>query len=200
MASTSIPTYRVQTDGRRRRAFVQLGEKRVYLGRANTRESLQEYHRVVAEWLANGDTPVAASDDLTVSELLTRFWRYAESYYKKPDGTNSTELRDYRMALKPVRDLYGRRGAAEFGPRALKAVRQRMIDSRNSRRYINHQMGRIKRVFKWAVAEELIEPAVYQRLQAVEGLRRGRSEARESKAVKPVPQVHIDAIKVSVPA
>jgi integrase len=41
-------------------------------------------------------------------------------------------------------------------------------------------------MFKWAVAEELVPPAVYQALAAVPGLQRGRSKARESEPVCPV--------------
>jgi integrase len=39
---------------------------------------------------------------------------------------------------------------------------------------------------------------VHQALKAVAGLRRGRSEARESKPVRPVPEAHVDAIRQHV--
>ena len=87
-----------------------------------------------------------------------------------------------REALRPLRQLYGHSSARGFGPRALKAVRQHMSDRSLSRCLINRRVGRIKRVFKWAVAEELIPPSVYHGLQAVAGLRYGRTEARETAA------------------
>ena len=61
-----------------------------------------------------------------------------------------------REALKPVRRLFGHTEAASFGPKALKTVRQHMIDQELSRGVINHRVSRIKRVFKWTVAEELV--------------------------------------------
>jgi integrase len=94
-----------------------------------------------------------------------------------------------------LRELYGRTPAADFGPLALKAVRQHMIDIQKlCRNEINKRLGRIKRVFKWAVAEELIPSSVFEALRAVEGLRRGRTTARENEPVRPVDDVHVEAL------
>jgi site-specific recombinase XerD len=59
---------------------------------------------------------------------------------------------------------------------------------------INKRIGRIRRMFKWAVAEELIPASVMESLRAIDGLRRGRSEARENPPVRPVDDAHVDAI------
>ena len=48
-------------------------------------------------------------------------------------------------------------------------------------------------MFKWGVAEELVEPAVYHGLFAVAGLAYGRSDARETEPIKPVADEHVDA-------
>jgi integrase len=53
-------------------------------------------------------------------------------------------------------------------------------------------------MFKWAVAEELIPVAIYEALKAVEGLRKGRVVARESKPVKPVPDAFVDPVRPHV--
>jgi integrase len=63
-----------------------------------------------------------------------------------------------------------------------------------SRGQINSAVGCIKRMFKWAVAEELIPAEVYHGLAAVEGLRKGRSEARETRPVRPVADEHVEAV------
>jgi hypothetical protein len=60
--------------------------------------------------------------------------------------------------LKLLRQLYAHLPAAEFGPLALKAIRQKLIDAGHSRGYINKLMAIVPRVFKWAVAEELVPP------------------------------------------
>ena len=50
-----------------------------------------------------------------------------------------------------------------------------MIKQGLARGVVNHRISRIKRMFKWAVAEELVPSAVFHGLQAVSGLRYGRS-------------------------
>lgn len=69
-----------------------------------------------------------------------------------------------------------------------------MVDAGLSRGVINQRVGRIKRVFKWAVAEELVPEPVHRALLAVEGLKAGRSAARETDRVEPVPDGHVDAV------
>ena len=98
------------------------------------------------------------------------------------------------MALKPLRQLYGSTPAAEFGPKKLKAVRQKMIENGLCRRVINNRVGRIKRMFKWAVADELVPPGVYHGLQAVTGLAYGRTPARETEPVKPIPDLYVAVV------
>ena len=90
--------------------------------------------------------------------------------------------------------LFGRTRASEFGPLAIKTVRQQMIDAGLCRTLINQRIGRIKRSFKWAVGEELVPPSILQALQAVAGLARGRSDARETEPVRPVPEEFVRAV------
>ncbi len=66
-----------------------------------------------------------------------------------------------------------------------------------SRKYINKAVDRIRRMFRWGVENELVPPSVKQKLEAVAGLRKGRSKARETEARRPVPQEHIDAMPSS---
>jgi integrase len=102
-------------------------------------------------------------------------------------------------AIKPLKELYGTTPAADFGPLALKVVRQKLIDAKLCRTTINQRVGCIKRIFKWAASEELVPSSVYHGLQSVDGLRRGRSAAREAEPVRPVPNAHVDAVLPFLP-
>ncbi|MCP4261789.1 MAG: site-specific integrase [Planctomycetes bacterium] len=194
MNKYSIPKYRKQTGRSFDRAFVSLNNRRYYLGEYGTEESQQEYRRVLAEWTLNSHQVPRQMDDITIVELLVQFWRYAESYYCRPDGTPTTEISNYRQALRPLKLLYGNTLARDFGPKALKAIRQHMIDKGWARTNINKMIGRIKRIFRWATENEFLPSEVYHALQAVPGLKRGRTKAKETKPIKPVPQAHIDVI------
>jgi len=202
--SVRIPKYRLHKGSGQ--ALVQINGERIYLGKHGTEQSREKYRRIVAEslgktkhspsWPPRNDQNGAV---LLVGGLILEFWRFAEEYYQR-DGKPTSELGCLRDALKPLRDLYGRTAAAKFGPRCLKAVRQAMIDADLSRGVINDRIRRIKRLFKWGVAEELIPPAVYHALQAVPGLRKGRTAARESEPVQPVADVVVEATLPHLPA
>lgn len=178
-------------------AYVRLNGECCYLGAYGSPESMIHYERLVAEWLARGrvcpPTDQALSE-ISVNEVLLAYWRHAEAYYVMSDGSQSRELDNIRVAIRPLKELYGDTPAAEFGPLAIKTVRNAMIASDLSRNVINQRIGTLKRVFKWAVAEELVPSSVHHGLQAVDGLRRGRSPARETAPVKPVPDAYVEAI------
>lgn len=97
-------------------------------------------------------------------------------------------------ALRPLRALFGSTPASEFGPKRLTQVREKMIADGLSRGVTNARINRIKRFFKWAVAEELVPPSVLHGLQAVRGLAYGRTTAHETEPVRPVPDAWVDAV------
>ncbi|QDU21862.1 tyrosine-type recombinase/integrase [Urbifossiella limnaea] len=170
------------------------GRRDVYLGAYDSPESRREYARVVAELavVAVPDqvaTPVTL--DPSVDEVLHAFWRHAEAHYRRADGTPTNEISEYRQTFRHVRALYGPTPARGFGPLALKAVRQRMVDAGWSRRVVNARVGRVRRAFKWAASEELVPAAVPQALATVGGLQGGRTAAPERDPVKPVDPDHV---------
>jgi integrase len=192
-----VPAYRLHKPSGQARVIVN-GEH-IYLGKYGSAESREKYARVIAELDADvgggrrEDTNEASASSLTVNELILTYWRFAKSYYVK-NGEPTREIGGIHEALLPLRRLYGHTVAAEFGPKKLKAVRQHMIEGGLSRGVINLRVSRIKRLFKWAVAEELVPPSVYHGLQAVAGLRYGRTKARETEPVKPVPDLYVAVI------
>jgi integrase len=123
------------------------------------------------------------------------YWRFTkDSMAPKVGSPEPGDLYCLRAAMRLVRELYGRTPAKSFGPLALKALRQRMIDKGWCRAYINRQVNRIRRLFRWAVSEELVPADVYHGLQSVEGLRQGKSKAREKEPVRPVPDASFAAV------
>ena len=167
------------------------GKRRtVTLGPWGSPRAQQELVRVQAEQIAGARSVQAEG---TVSELLLAYLTYAEQHYRGPDGTPRDETHNIKVACRHVRELYGMIPATEFGPLALKAIRQRFIAADWCRKTVNQQIERVRRIFKWAVAEELVPPSIYQALAAVEGLKRGRSSARETEPVGPVSDAVVDA-------
>lgn len=61
--------------------------------------------------------------------------RHASLHYRHPDGTPTSELDRTKNSLRwLVKSPEGRLPADQFGPKALKSVRQRMIDAGHCRR------------------------------------------------------------------
>lgn len=197
-----VPKYRLHKPSGR--ALVQIAGKRFYLGQHGSEESLAEYRRFVAELLSSGHAPArpsehdSANDGLTVAELVLAYLRWAEGYYLPREGRRQTEADAVRSALAPAVRLYGDIEAANFGPVALKTVRQALVDSGLCRNEVNKRVGRITRAFKWAVENELVPPSVLHGLKSVGGLRLGRTGARESKPVRPVANAFIEAVRPHV--
>ncbi len=192
--TVKVPKYRLHRASGQ--AVVTLTGRDLYIGAYNSDESKAEYNRLIAEWQMSGrQLPVPVrSNSLSVDELILAFLEHAHGYYVK-NGRPTTTQRHIRDALRPLHDLYGATSAAEFGPLALKALRQELIHRGNwCRTTINKAIGIIKRMFKWAAENELLPSRVYHNLQTVSGLRRGRCEARETEPVKPVAEAFIDAV------
>lgn len=184
-------------------AVVRLNGRDFYLGRHGTSESHQHYDRIIAEWLNSGRRPVARDitpdhrpeGEITVSEIIIEYWRHAQDYYRDRNGKPSGEQGKIRVVLRQVKRLYGSARVVEFGPLALKAVRQSLLGTSIGRKYCNDQIRRIVRMFAWASENELIDGNVYRDLLSVKGLRRGRTDAPESSPVKPIPNENVDAIR-----
>jgi integrase len=183
------PTYRHHKASGQ--AIVTLGGQDIYLGPHGTTASKREYDRLIGEYLSRGRQTGTTPDTCRVADVIKSFWDFARGYHG--DAQYLTELRSYRLALGFLRRLYGDTLAKDFGPLVLQTIRGAMVKEGASRGYLNSQIGRIKRCFKWAAAQELVPPSTFHGLQAVAGLRKGKTDARETEPVKPVPDAWIEA-------
>ncbi len=164
------------------------------LGQYGSDFSRERYARLVADWEAHDrrllpDPPPAG---LTVMDVV-RDWGVAALPAYSP-----SERCNFRSVLRVLCQLYGQTPAAAFGPKALALVRSAMITGDPAagrkpwaRKTINDAMHRVRRVFRWAVAQELLPEPVYRSLCAVQALKRG--QARETEKVRPVPEAIIAA-------
>jgi integrase len=183
-----LPKYRLHRPSGQ--AVVTLNGFDYYLGIHGSEASKQAYQRKVSEWMASNKLAAAvpsAASDFTVDEVFIRYWAHVTAYYVK-DGQPTGEQHALRSALTPVVNLYGPTRAADFGPLQLKAVREWMIKQKLSRRLINQRVNRVRRMFKWAVENAYLNPAILQGLQAVAPLKRGRCEAPDTEPVRPLPE------------
>jgi integrase len=206
--STTIPSYRRRPGYSQ--ALVTLTDSHTkkrrdyWLGEHNSPQSRETYHRLVAEWESRGRRlppsfkPASTERVLTINELCLEYWRHARNYYEtKASG-------HIRCVIRLTRSLYGSSAAATFGPKALQHVRDAMIrgDPTSSpprkpwsRRYINSQIQRLRRIFKWAASNELLPASVFHQIQTVPSLRRGRCGAADPEPVRPASIELVNAVR-----
>ena len=193
-----VPSYcRPKASGR---AVVRIDGTDHYLGIYGSPKSHERYQRAIAEYLGNGDSRKvlelsarSRGADLTVVELIAAYWEHAQTYYLK-NGEPTSEQNSLRLALRPLKLLYGTTPVSEFGPLALEVVRERMIDDGITRKRINQHVQRIRRMFEWGVSKEMIPVEVFQALTTLKGLRKGRSKAKESQPVQPVDWPNVEKV------
>jgi integrase len=185
-----IPTYRLHKQSGH--AVVTLTDgtgirRDVLLGKYDSPESHATYERVILEWSLRGRRPAPAKEEaLSVNEVMLAYWQHVQTYYRRADGSPTTEVNNIRLALRPLKSLYGTVAASEFDALGLEAVREQMIRDGHCRNRVNKDVARIKRCFRWAGSKKLVPSSVYHDLATVEGLHAGRSEARETDRVQPV--------------
>ena len=113
------------------------------------------------------------------------YLRYAEGYYVKHDKP-TREFGLIKEACSELRKLYELYLVDDFGPLCLQALREEMIEMGWSRKHVNKQISRIRRMFRWGVAQEFVKAETYLALKAVADLKAGRTRATEHQPVRPV--------------
>jgi len=183
MATSTVPSYCRQREKKRTdRAYVRINGVKIKLGVYDSPESRTKYTEVLKGTTICGT--LGAIDNPTVNEMLVGFLNYAADYYGVQVGG---ELPCYRSVAKLLRKNFGRLPAKDFGPRALKELREVMIAEGWIRKSINKQVRRCRAIFAWAVGEEVIPATNLAALQAVKGLRAGHTKAIEKPPIEPVP-------------
>ncbi len=193
----SVPRYRKhRATGQ---ALVTISGRDFYLGLYGSKASRVEYDRLIGEWLAGGRRPAVVVEELTIGELMIRYLEHAKSHYRK-NGELTTEYDGIRMAFRYLKAAYSHSLVSEFGPLSLKAIRLKMVEADLARSTINRNISRIQQCFRWAASEQLIDVATSHALDTVNGLQKGRSDARETDPVLPVSDEAVDATLPHLPA
>jgi integrase len=159
----------------------------------------QQHAELGARWLANGQRlpdDGAEPAPYLVEDLIGDYMAHAaKHYHDAATGQASGEYHNVRLALQPVLDLFGSLPAAEVGGIALQAVRQAMVDGgKLCRREVNARVHRIRRAFRWAAGMQLVPESMVGSMALVEGLKAGRTTARESEPVLPIAEAEVRAV------
>ena len=133
--SKKLPTYSLHAASGQARVW--LNGKSHYLGPYDSPQSRIAYAAIITQ-AASGIAvdplkPMNAKDNgPTVNVIVDAFLEHAKTYYVK-NGRQTDEVACIRSAIGHLCELYGHILAKDFGPMALKAVREKMIHSKGKK-------------------------------------------------------------------
>lgn len=185
---SEVPTYRHHKPSGQAVCTVNLSNgqrKDLYLGVWESVQSKAAYTRVVATVAANRGIYPTRDSDVSINEALVRYIHHVDSYYRDPDGKPSRSVKNIKAAVSYLTRLFGMTNLADFTPSALETIRYLMIQEGKARKTINKTAVLIRQFFRWAVAKQLVSPAVLESLKALPALAPGRSGAKEGKPREP---------------
>jgi hypothetical protein len=172
------------------------------------RQAWQRGRDPVAAPAHRPDLGLHTDNPITIAELVARFLDDARRTRLGEDGTPRAEVDNLAFAMRPLVRLFGELPASEFGPRRLRewtaAVtsgswltaaevlerKRRKMPVAWCRNLITRNAWRVRLVFAWGVAEELIPASVVQVLDVAIGqvVAAETQAARETDEVLPVPE------------
>ena len=120
---------------------------------------------------------------VSLNELIMVYIRHAKKYYVK-NGQITREAGMVEEIGIVLSNKHGSDRLEEFGPVDLDNFRDDLITDRDwSRKYINKQITRVITMFKWAAKKEICSANIHNQLLSLGGLKKGRTEARETTGV-----------------
>lgn len=137
---------------------------------------------------------------MTINELVQEYLIHASGYYRDARGRATNSISSIRPALRMLDETFGTLSAEALGPLKLIECRQQWVDKGISRNTCNKYTHIVRRAFRWAVSQEKISVTVYQSLLTVDALKKGRSNARETEPVTPVPAHDLKWARRELPA
>ena len=92
----TVPSYCLHSASNSARCWV--AGRWVNPGKYNSPESRAEHARILAEHAVSPDRGhTVGLTGITLNQLLLGFWRYADQYYRRPDGTPINELPQFKQ-------------------------------------------------------------------------------------------------------
>jgi integrase len=190
-------------------SVVRIAGRDIYLGKHDSPESIARYAVLVGIYQTNGLTLPEDFNPATLDEraaiLLGQaapgavashqaeqafLVRHVTSAYRQHIATKYADSPAELHRLGQVCDELDKRDgdvlASDYGPLKLQSQRQRWIDEGKARVYCNRLTNVVIRVWKFAVAQELVAESCWRRLRAVEALRIGQTSAHEKDPIGPV--------------
>jgi integrase len=166
-------------------AICVIKRKTIYLGKYDSPGSHKKYAEVM-ESLKDGRPIVTDPTGLTVAESAVLYLDHAERYYRTPDGEDTRQTPRIRRAFQTLVKLHAEVRLNDLLPRHIRDCQRQWVTEGLSRTYCNHLLVVCKTAIKWLAREGLMSSQRWLDISIVEGLKKGRTTAREAEETTPV--------------
>lgn len=178
---------------------------RIYLGKHDSPESKRLYEEFVRRLLASESMaealPPNPNSPRSLVEIALPFLEWSKSHHDK------RQFMGYKRAVELLveREKFATILVHEFRPAMLMEFQEYLIakehapGKRYARKYVNKVTTRVKYLFKWATARDLVPPSVYHGLLSVDPVRQGQHRVKEAPKVLPAAKFHADALLPYLP-
>ena len=145
-------------------------------------------------------TPTTVVKSNTVEQICAAYLEHTLTYYRRPDGEQTSEVHLAKLSLRVLRDMFGDQPATALTHADMLRVREAMSRGGTlSRTTVNAYMARIRRMWAWALDAALIPAVVKAELSQVQPLKPNRTTLREPVPVTPVADADIERTVAAMP-
>lgn len=152
-------------------------------------------------WEANTKKPASTFvKSATVEEIAAAYCEHTKTYYRRQDGTPTSEQASIPLSLRAIRDMYGETPVTALTHADMLRVRDKIVSwGTCSRSTVNFYMARIRRMWLWALDAGMIGAQTKAELSQVQPLKPHRTTLREPVPVLAAPDADIDAVCAIAP-
>ena len=144
--------------------------------------------------------PQSPSPEIRIDELCRRFIAdYALPRYRDRQGQPSAEVHCFNSAIRLLIMHFGELSVDRFRALALRTLREKMVTAGWSRKWINKQIGRVRRMFRIGASWEMVDPDVLASLETVPPLSVGETSAPETEPRLAVSEDDLAAVREVMP-
>jgi integrase len=208
---SKAPALRYHISGQ---SVVTIGGRDFYLGPHESPEAFARYAVLIGDYQSGGltlpkdfdvatlaeraarlleDIPATATRQTDQPILVKHITAVYREHVKVRYAENPAELHRLNQVCDEIDRHDGNIEAKDYGPVRLQKQRQRWIDSGKARVYCNRLTNSVKRIWKYAVSQELVKADCLEGLRSVEPLRNGQTTAPETEPVQPADINHVRA-------
>ena len=142
---------------------------------------------------ATGRIPTTHVASRTVDEVCGLFIEHCRTYYRRKDGSPTSEAVVCQYSIRTFREMFADRPVAELQHADMLAMRDALVRRGLRRVTVNCYMERVKRMWSWALDEGYVTASKKAELTQVKYLKAHRSDAPESDPVMPVSDADVEA-------